>query len=57
MGKCWTYTEIITKYSVDNRKFRRLIKPIIDELVNMGYVTGQRTFTPKQVKCIFDYLD
>lgn len=57
MDKCWTYQEIILKYSINNRKFRRLILPIIDELKEIGYKDGQRLFTPKQAKYIFDYLD
>lgn len=57
MDKCWTYTELLNKYDVNNRKFRRLILPILDELKVIGYKDGQRIFSPKQIKIIFEYLD
>lgn len=57
MDKCFTYQEILSKYAVNNRQFKRLLLPILDELTQIGYKNGQRLFTPKQAKLIFDYLD
>ncbi|WP_350268613.1 DUF4248 domain-containing protein [Emticicia sp. W12TSBA100-4] len=57
MDKCWTYQAILLKYNVNNRQFKRLLLPISDELEKIGYKNGQRLFSPKQIKLIFDYLD
>lgn len=57
MDKCWTYQAILSKYNVNNRQFKRLLLPISDELEKIGYKNGQRLFSPKQIKLIFDYLD
>ena len=57
MNTCLTYTELKTRYNVDSRQLRRLISPFIDELQNAGYKSGQRIFTPKQVKIIVNNLE
>jgi Domain of unknown function (DUF4248) len=57
MALAVTYTELKNRYGVSSKRFKRMINPIIDELENAGYRNGQRIFTPKQLKIIYEYLE
>ena len=57
MALAVTYTELKNRYGVSSKRFKRMINPIIDELEIAGYRNGQRIFTPKQLKIIYEYLE
>ncbi len=48
--------EIAAKYGVQTRTLIRWIKPFLAELENIGYQTSKHSFTPKQIKLIYEKL-